>query len=68
MSSGCEQTPRESSRSRFARRYHADAHVRRPDAFVLYEKSFVQDLGEFATCVLDDKRELRVEQNSSASS
>lgn len=41
----------------------ADVDVRRPDAFVLYEKSFVQDLSEFATCVLDDKRELRVDQH-----
>ncbi|WOO78233.1 scyllo-inositol 2-dehydrogenase (NAD(+)) [Vanrija pseudolonga] len=26
-----------------------------PDAFVLYDKSFVHDLEEFANCVLDDK-------------
>lgn len=27
------------------------------DAFVLYQQSFVNDLDEFATCVLEDKRE-----------
>jgi hypothetical protein len=29
----------------------------RPDAFVLYEKSFVNDLAEFADSCLHDKRE-----------
>lgn len=29
-----------------------------PDAFVLYDKSFVHDLAEFSSCILDNKRKL----------